>query len=275
MRVTLSVTAAFSALLPCPVVRFGLCHIWISNTGAARKDGPRPSVCRHGPKARYAVLMKSLDKPSVEPKEGFWRSCKDSITHSIEHFSAASQENDPDPFHHRKWAILSVAHAAEVYCNLLLCVFDPNHPKGSYPSLNEARKLLKGHPRLIGSEQHVNGDVLSALADQRNRLMHMPAPEMLSATDTAIALLSLLHIIRRRTGLDTTESFRQSPPIERDIFDEIGWREHEAWFRIAERLVKWEYGDGHIEVCNNCGALAVPPGLPCQACFEPVSHFRE
>lgn len=220
--------------------------------------------------------MKALDKSSVKRKEGLWRNCADSITHSLQHFSAASEENEP--FHHHKWAILSVAHAAEVYCNLLLSVFDPNHPnnlKGHYPSLDQARELLKGHPRLIGSERYVIEEVLSPLAKQRNTLMHMPAPEMLSATDTAIALLSLLHIIRRRTGLDTTDFFHQSPPIERDIFEEVGWREHDAWFRIAEKLVKWEYGEGYIESCGKCGAFALPPDLPCQACFEPASRFHE
>jgi len=90
-----------------------------------------------------------------------------------------------------------------------------------------------------------------------------------------VALLSLLHIIRRRTGLDTTEFFDQSPPVEQDIFEEIGWRKHDAWFRIAEKLVKWEYGEGYIEGCGKCGAFAVPPDMPCQACFEPASSSRE
>ena len=92
------------------------------------------------------------------------------------------------------------------------------------------------------SERHVIEHVLSPLARQRNILMHMPAPEMLSATDTAIALLSFLHIIRRGTGFDTRKFFDQSPPIEQAIVEEIGWHKLDTWFKIAEQLVKEEYG---------------------------------
>jgi hypothetical protein len=93
-------------------------------------------------------------------------------------------------------------------------------------------------------------------------------------SDTAIALLSLLHIIRRRTGVDTTEFFDQSPPIELEIFEEIGWREHDRWFRLAERLVKEEYGE-YAEGCESCGAFAVPPDSLCQACFQPARRTVE
>ena len=55
-----------------------------------------------------------------EKQEGLWRNCEDSIRHALEHFSAGASEDEP--FHHHKWVLLSVAHAAEVYGNLLLCV---------------------------------------------------------------------------------------------------------------------------------------------------------
>jgi hypothetical protein len=45
-----------------------------------------------------------------EQHEGLWRNCANSVTHALEHVSDPSQEDDS--FQHRKWAILSVAHAA-------------------------------------------------------------------------------------------------------------------------------------------------------------------
>ena len=194
-----------------------------------------------------------------EKQEGLWRNCEDSIRHALEHFRAGASEDEP--FHHHKWALLSVAHAAEVYGNLLLCVFNPKHPenvKGRYPSLDGVCNALKNHPRLSLSERRVFEDVPATLADQRNTLMHMPAPEKLVIADAAIALLSLLHIVRQRTGLPTEEFFDQHPPVEQDVLNHIGWRDHERWFKVAEALVASEYGDEYLRGCDNCSSFAVP-----------------
>jgi uncharacterized OB-fold protein len=45
-----------------------------------------------------------------------------------------------------------------------------------------------------------------------------------------------------------------------------------AWFRAAEQLVREEYGEGYVEGCPNCGAIAVPPNSQCQSCFESASR---
>jgi hypothetical protein len=217
-------------------------------------------------------MMKTPDE-LLEQQEGLWRNCGDSISHALEHLSSLNQEKDP--WHNYKWAILSVAHAAEVYCNLLLCLFDPNHPdnpRGYYPALDKARELLRNHPLLSDSERLVIEKVLAPLSDQRNRLMHMPAPETLTATDTAIALLSLLHIIRRRTGVRSLEFFDEDTTVERDVFEQIEWRKYDQWYRVAEELVKEEYG-AYVETCENCGTLAVTPdSSECRACFEPANR---
>jgi hypothetical protein len=201
-----------------------------------------------------------------EQQQGLWRNCEDSIRHALQRFSEGAYEDDDS--HHRKWALLSVAHAAETYGNLLLCIFDPQHPpKGYYPQLKKLREALKEHKRLSAIEREVFDVVLKDLADQRNTLMHEPAPEKPKVTDAAIALLSLLHIIRRRTGLLTKEFIDQSPPVEQDILEHIPARDHQRWFDLAERLARAEHGDS-LEGCDNCGACAIPPGEPCQACFS-------
>ena len=91
-----------------------------------------------------------------DKQKGLWRNCKDSIRHALKHFSAGASEagaSEDELFHHHKWALLSVTHAAEVYGNLLLCVFDPAHPpRGRYASLDggvsSVRNKLKNQSRL-------------------------------------------------------------------------------------------------------------------------------
>jgi hypothetical protein len=203
---------------------------------------------------------------SEHKQEGLWHNCQDSIRHALQHFSEGAYENDD--FHHRKWALLSVAHAAETYGNLLLCVFDPSHPhKGYYPPLNKLRDVLKAHPHLNDIEREVFDVVLEALAAQRNTLMHEPAPEAPKVTDATIALLSLLYIIRRRTGLPTRDFFDQSPPVEQAVLEHIPVRDHQRWYDLAQRFARSEFGD-FLRGCDNCGACAVPEHEPCQACFS-------
>lgn len=200
-----------------------------------------------------------------DKQEGLWRDCEDSIRHALQHFSAGAYEDVNFP--HRKWAPLSVAHAAETYGNLLLCVFDPSHPQdGHYLSLKGLRRALKEHERLSPIECEVFDVVLKDLAHQRNTLMHEPAPDRLVVTDAAVALLSLLHIIRRRTGLSSREFFDQTPPVEQAVLEHIPARDHSRWYVVAERFARAEYGP-YLDGCDNCGACATPPAEPCQACF--------
>ena len=100
-----------------------------------------------------------------DKQKGLWRNCEDSIRHALEHFSAGASENEL--FHHHRWALLSVENAAEVYGNLLLCVFNPEHPNnGWYPSLKCVRKALKNHPCLSPSECRFFEEVPETLAAQ-------------------------------------------------------------------------------------------------------------
>jgi hypothetical protein len=77
-------------------------------------------------------------------QDGLTVNCVDSIAHAMAHFVANHDEDYG--FHNQKWAILSVAHATEAFCNLLLLALDDGHPNGQeYLGLTEAtaRSLLK------------------------------------------------------------------------------------------------------------------------------------
>jgi hypothetical protein len=202
----------------------------------------------------------------TERERALWRNCTDSVVHALEHFNDAAE--DGEDFHHRKWTILSVDHAAEVYCNLLRFAFDPTLPDNWYPDLCSAAEELESHPRLLPSERFVIGKVLPVIRDARNTLMHGPAPEDFTLGDTAIALLSLLFILRRRIGITTDEFMDQSPRAEHALLESLNVEEIREWTRIAEYLTKEEYGDEHLSGCDNCGGFTVPPDMPCQSCFH-------
>lgn len=202
-------------------------------------------------------------------RTGLWRNCADSISHALEHFAEAAQAGG---FHHKKWAILSVAHAAEVFCNWLLCTFDDDHAAdGWYPSLGKTTTLLANNPMVSASERLIIAEVLAPLNIQRNTLMHEPAPENLNVSEAAVALLALLHVIRLRSGHESSHFFDQRPPIELDVFESVSLRDHERWFDLAERLARDEYGEA-LDGCDCCGRLALPPSGPCVACFVEIRH---
>ena len=49
---------------------------------------------------------------------GLWNNFKDSVRHALEHLRELASTKH-DNAHHLKWAILSVYHAAECFCNIL------------------------------------------------------------------------------------------------------------------------------------------------------------
>ena len=199
---------------------------------------------------------------------GFRRNCIDSLTHALAHYAEFNFEGDR--FHDSKWAILSVAHAAEVFCNLLLTQLDPRHPCGGrYPALSAAIEQLQEHTeadRLSPGERRVFREVFPLLVPLRNRLMHRPAPERLEIGDATVALLALLYLARRRLRISTREIFDQHLPIEVDVFEQLRVRGQDRWFAVAEQLVRDDYGH-RLEYCDNCGQYALTPDLGCQACF--------
>ena len=107
-----------------------------------------------------------------ERKDGLKRNCLDSIVHALAHFSA--NHSDDYGFHNQKWAILSVAHATEAFCNLLLLALDQGHPNQmKYPGLRKAINRLQnnGTPKLSCAERYAIKKVFPGL-DARASASH-------------------------------------------------------------------------------------------------------
>lgn len=203
-----------------------------------------------------------------ERKAGFTRNCLDSIAHALAHFSANHHENYG--FHNQKWAVLSVAHATESFCNLLLIALDPGHPNGKrYPPLADAVDRLQKNtaPGLSTVEKYAVDNLFPGLESQRNVLMHRPPPATVDITKTAVALLALVYLVRRRTGISTRDLFAEDPPTELVLLDELRLEQQDAWFTMAELLAQEACGDEHLEHCKYCGRFAVTTEMGCLACF--------
>ena len=206
--------------------------------------------------------------------DGLWRNCRDSLAHGLLHFA---ELNSADyGFHNRKWIILSVHHAAEVFCNYLLRRADASYPpKGRYPSLPDLVKLLRSHAlwaTLSDTEREAVTELFPPLTGLRNRLMHGPAPETIDVSEAAVAVLALLILVKRRTGKPTDEFLSQSPPIEQDVVDELRVHQWSSYTSFVERVLAEEYpGDDwvYITQCEYCGGQTRPRGeSECRACFH-------
>jgi hypothetical protein len=206
--------------------------------------------------------------------EGLTRNCVDSIRHALEHFSA--NYGDEYGFHNQKWAILSVAHAAEAFCNLLLISVDHNHPNGrKYPDLGRAINALKARrsPALSKSELHAIKDIFPGIEKQRDELMHRVPQQQLDAEHAALVLLALLYLVRRRVGE------RADALLDGDthsVFDELGVGgkdgrldkgAQQRWFALAAMLAFEDYGPRYLEHCSQCECFTKTPDRGCLACF--------
>jgi hypothetical protein len=205
--------------------------------------------------------------------EGLSRNWRDSLAHALAHFS--DLRSSDYGFHNRKWLVLSVHHAAEVFSNYLVRRRDSAYPpRGRYPSLIRTLSLMREHDvwaTLTAGEQRVATEFLPPLVDMRNQLMHGPAPADIDVSQAALTALALLILVKRQTNASTKEFFDQYPSIEMDIFDELRVEQLEPYTRFVEGVVAEEYeGDEwYVLGCDYCGGYTRPYGeAECRACFH-------
>jgi hypothetical protein len=224
-----------------------------------------------GREENVSVASSERRERGVVAKE-LWNNCRDSIVHALLHFSALRSEDVG--FHNRKWIVLSVHHAAEVFCNYFLSEADSSYPPaGRYPSLLGAIDALKQHASwalLRESEKRAINELFPRLNVLRNSLMHRVPPPEIEVSDAAIAMLALLHLVARWSGSTADDFVEQYPPIESDVVDAIRWTDLDRYTRHVEWVVSEENPEAwNVVQCENCGGMTrLRYERHCRACFD-------
>jgi hypothetical protein len=215
----------------------------------------------------------SLDE--ARTRRQLWLNARDSIRHALDHFSELRGSKGEEAKHHSKWALLSVHHAAESFCNMLrLSLASQSRPVASaaetyFPSLAKSLELLAEpgwDDRLSLGERRLLF-LLRELPKARNEIMHRGLPNEVEVSAAAISLLGILRITARRFGEDTSTTVEQHPRIEADVFSAIRYRRLEEYCAFAETLLREEYSPTDLEICPNCATQSVFHSH-CEICFE-------
>lgn len=204
---------------------------------------------------------------------------RDSVYHALKHYSAAT-ENKSESLHHFKWIILSIHHAAEAYLKLILSEVDPNNEIFSktkrdgnifHPSALQTLEELKNHKNSLSIIEVKLLDVVTDTITLRDELTHSP---VLKIDDISPAVWTSLVIIRSlaiREKITVKELLDQSPSIEVDVIDFLGWEHHSSYQAFVEEALKIEFPNRHFFLdCPLCGALAVVD-TRCEGCFHEMN----
>ena len=208
-----------------------------------------------------------------------WENARDSIRHALEHFTDLSLK-DGNEAHHKKWIILSVRHAAEAFCNMLLKQFDPGNPiftrygRDWYPSLVPTIGELvqpKNQVRLTGAELRLL-QFLKGLNDSRNSIMHGLVPKDMDLSLAAMSILGLSRAAYRRKGQSVDDILDQDPPIQQCVVRAISYKKLVDYYRFVKEFLAEELPNQYLPICENCGASSIVKRR-CEACFESMKSF--
>lgn len=213
-----------------------------------------------------------------------WMNAKDSLRHALDHFVELA-DSKTKKWHHQKWIILSVHHAASCIANLWLRAADGKHPlffdqngKDAYPHLDQAIKALhkyRSTKHLTEAESELLV-LLKRLNDIRNKFMHRLPPKEISKEVVAYAatsMVGLLHVIERRSGKSFYEQFDEYPEIRKYVMEAIHSSKVEEYFSFVEKVLRDQGHEYELPQCPICGSQAVF-GSHCEACFEDVSEVE-
>lgn len=204
----------------------------------------------------------------------------DSLAHALDHFFEVSVSNEKK-WHHQKWIILSVHHAASCILTIWLKDVNINHPlfigdngKEKFPHLEElirALRKFKGTMYLSDAKFELL-NLLSRLNDIRNKFMHRRPPEevdKLVIAYAATSMVGMLHLFGKKIGKSFEELFGEFPENRRYVTELIHHSKINEYSRFVEKLLAEQNPQKFLPLCPNCCTHAIIHNY-CEACFEEV-----
>lgn len=207
--------------------------------------------------------------------EQFWKNAGDSLKHAFDHYFELEMGAE-NKWHHHKWIIVSVHHAASCISLMWLTEDDPSHTvfaKNKFPHLEDSAKALLRSGRLSAPESLLV-EMFTRLNEIRNKFMHRIAPENIDDASIAFAatsMIGMLHAVAHRQGKGFYELFDEFPENRKAVTDVIRAKRLDEYGQLIGKLVQDHHPDRHFEQYPSCGVAAVLNGH-CEACFEDIKE---
>jgi hypothetical protein len=201
--------------------------------------------------------------------EAFWRNAHDSLCHALDHLQELDS-GSKRKWHHHKWLILSVDHAATCLGCMWLKEPEPDHDlfrNGRFPSFKRLVPALRNH---LSKAENGLIKICSDLNEARDLLMHRPAPPEIDKNEISLAAMAMVGIVRivaHRKNMSFYKLFDEFPENRKAIFNAIHYRKHDQYTTMIESLLSEQEPAYMLDQCPECGARAVI-FRHCEACFE-------
>lgn len=221
-------------------------------------------------------------------ESNFLKNAEDSVKHALDHLF---EDDALSSFHHRKWFLFSVYHAAQMIFLYLMEKKEAGFcKKNNYPTLNKT--LLKKMKKYYVEETYLKELFIllsKHLKNDRDVIWHRDSIQSLESVNQEVfSLMGIMQYCALQEKRDARDVFKLKVDDLKLISDSISLQEVKLFnqyrkeqknsdnaFRyenFATDLLKHKYPNKYLHWCGYCGADAIlDDSMHCEACFTDVT----
>ncbi|MGI9488970.1 MAG: hypothetical protein ACR2RF_24430 [Geminicoccaceae bacterium] len=212
-----------------------------------------------------------MKSPAVEQ---FWTNAIDSIRHALDHFAELSTARPHlDQTHDKKWIVISTALATEAFFKAALLEDGKkiDNAKGRYIPMETAINALKASQ--LPTSESLLIRIAEKVSKQRDEILHRPHDPKMELSYSAILILGLLEMIKRRLGNRPSAIVTECQELGETIVSKIEISFLDEHEKIISQFLSENYSDQFFEPCPYCGAHSVVDGgVECVVCYADLSR---